>query len=381
MRCFALWWVAAVCFATPAYGVCNFDLAKQQARALLEPVAPKVSGDAVYQQALIFPNGSSELLRAQGDYEFREIPFVLLDVERCSERVVMESRRIVAGQLSPPLGGFLQLVVRKFGAIWNDFNTQSVTGQPNSVAVFDKWIFYSRPGYCYYVPYSPDLDRLFPELNAKGIAHFNYDMEEALTGLLVSGDIQSSDRPMLRKLLPRLFLSESIDPFEFKVANQSEKLRISRQPFVTLGANGKDAYVLKVSTAKAKGPMQIWDRSCEDILYKHKDAGLASDCNSATWGKDSHVGNIAAAALEILIHRDTLALKKFLGKKVTRRTDYYRMLEASYNGGPGHVIKAFKRYGNNWDKPHFAKSGKLSKDSLRLETIDYLLKCDYLAGT
>lgn len=375
-------------FAADGWSACDFKSTKERSLEILKPVRPKVGGKAVYRQALIFPNGSKEKLKKQTDYKHREIPIALQDSGTCKLDWVMESRKVQKNQLTNPLGGYVRLAERAFRAIWNDFNTQFFAA--GRVAILVKWRRFGSKEYLYYVPYSPDLARMFPELNLEGREHFPKDMNEALSGLRERGFLEPDFEPTLRELLPRIFAAESIDPFEFKAADEAARKRLMDQPFVTLGANGDIAYTLKVSSAGAKGPMQVWYKSCKDVRRFYPGAGIAKDCNGASWGSHSHIGNIAAAALEIQMHRRILMKEKFLGPDVVSRPDFKRMLEASYNGGPGHVIKAFRQYGENWDKLHYVKvqsrHGKkkvqitvLSGKSLLGETVDYLLKCDHLA--
>jgi hypothetical protein len=384
-------WHIAVGFmavwAVSAYGTCDFDTLKKQGVLLLQPVQPKVEGSACYRQALRFRGGSEYKLKQQTDFARREIPMVFMDRGQCAATVIIESRTIVGRKLSKPLGGYITLAPRPFGPIWNDFNTQSTTGRPGVVVGLVKWRRYSSPKeeYWFYVPYSPDLVREFPELAEVGKRHLSYDMQEALAGLEARNLVDDDFGRILIELWPRIFRSESIDPYEFKVADDALRLRIADQPFVTLGANGNVAYLLKVSSAGAKGMMQSWGPSCEHIHDLYPAAGLAKDCNGAEWASHEHVGSLAAAGLEL--KDDDLTLARLLDPAVRRRPDYKRMLEASYNGGPGWVVKAYRAYGEDWAKPHYVRrkrngklvrTNRLTKNSLRAETFDYLFKCDYL---
>jgi hypothetical protein len=380
-----IFFAAMVLGATSAFCDCDFKTIREKTFEALQAIEPEVGGKAAYRQVLEFPNGAVEPLPWQSDYETREIPVALADLERCVVGVVMERRKIRNGKLSPPLGDHVRLSERAFlKPIWNDFNTNSVSCDPHLLVTGIRWRFFSRAGSVSYVPYSYDLARIFPELEEEGKRHFSADMDEALAELLRRKLLDAEFERKVHDLLPVIFGSESIDPFEFKAATAEMRQLIMNQPFVTLGANGDNAYVLKVSFANAKGPMQIWDRSCDDIRKAYPQAELARDCVAASWGSHSHVGNIAAAALEIQMHEKVLI--HFLGKRTLKRKDYPKMLEASYNGGPGHVIKAFRKYGGDWQKAHFVvrrvgkgkhrtKVRELSPNSLRAETVDYLSKC------
>lgn len=375
-----------VLFAAEGRASCSFQTLKDQAFRLLAAAEPEVKGRAKYVQVLHSPNGGKEKLPPHYDYSFREIPVAISDVETCSTVLVMESRRISKGKLSEPLGGYIRIADRAFGSIWNDFNTQSTTGNPKRIVLGMKWRFFSMDGDAYYVPYSRDLAAAFPQLSKEGEKHFAADSKRAISEIAGLGLADKDSAKLLRELLRVVFLSESIDPFEFKVSGREERNRLLNQPLITLAANGEKAYVLKVSSAGAKGLMQIWGPSCGDLRKRFPEAQLPSDCNLVP-GVEAHQKNMVAGGLEILMHRQTLI--RFLGPEVEKRADFKRMILASYNGGPGWVIKAYRQHGNDWDKPHFihkkVKHGRkyvqtavLSKNSLRGETIDYLKKCDYI---
>lgn len=374
--------VALLAFAFNSRSDCNFDASLKLAYEEISKTEPLVVGSGKYSQILRFPNGSEEILKSQMDYALREIPVAIMDVADCGVKIALISRTIGGGRLSLPKSEeSVKLAPRAFGPIWNDFNTQfAISGK---VVLLVKWKRFTSADHIYYVPYSEDLHKTFPFLVSEGEKHFEGDIEEALLELRKRGFLDSYKGPPLRKLLKTAFLSESIDPFEFKFNENEAKARISEHPFVTLGANGANAYVHKVSHMGARGPMQIWGPTCSDLRRINKKAELSLDCNGAAWGSHSHIGNIAAAALEFIWHAETIERK--FGPNVRKRNDFARMLLASYNGGPGWVIKAHRDYGENWDKLYTILEGKKGKrtkkvaaNSIRPETSDYLLKCDYL---
>ncbi len=375
MRRFAVLLVFGASLAAANVAACDFEKARQEAQTLLASLPLQVSGREEYVQVLEFPNGDSEPMRPHMDYASREIGFALLEMETCTVRWFKESRQIVRGRLTAPSPGQARLAPRAFKPIWNDFNSQTTTGDPKRVVIGIQWVFFSRSGSIFYVPYSEDFAGAFPSLGEIGRRHFLSDMDESLAFLLNLGMIDSNLERELHAMLPLIFASESIDPFEFKAADMNTRARLMEEPFLILGANGEIAYTLKVSSAGARGPMQVYGKSCDDVHKNFPKAFLAEDCNSGQLGSHNHIANIMAAALEYKLHRATLV--RLLGRGVLRRHDFSRMMMASYNGGPGHVVKAFRAYGENWERAHYVKVGKkkvLSKNSLLLETVDYLFK-------
>lgn len=366
--------LAIAVLVVSAYGApCDFQALRHQAETMLASSIPVVSGSAAYRQVLRFKDGSEEYVPSKKkppseDFEFREIPFAIADAGRCAVETFMESRRIAQGRLTDLLGGQLKLASRAFGPIHNDFNTQTATGDAQKVAILNKWKFYSREGYMLYTPYSADLARLFPTLATEGRLHFERDIAEAEYELRAKGMFTREELAFYRPLVRQIFPAESTDPFEFSMADETGKKRLTEAPYVILGANGDDAYTLKVSSAGAKGPMQIMPSSCRDLRGLYPAMGFSADCSSGAFGSHKHVENVAACYLELKMHRGTLV--RLLGQKITRRADFDRILKASYNGGPGHVVRAFRKgERRHWDKSRYIPS----------ETKQYLQKCDYVA--
>ncbi len=384
--------VTALCaaFAADGSAACDFQSLKAEAVKMLQSVQVKAYGNAAYRQFLVLPDGTREPLPRDEDYRFRQIPLAVANGP-CTADWLMTSRRIRSGRLSPPLGQRVGLAPRNFRPIWNDFNTQFELKEPDAAVILLKWRFYSRKGYVFYVPYSIRLAKMFPELATAGRKHLQADLAEALTGLEARNLLEPGTAELAEELGPLIYSSEGIDPYEFKVADDQLRRILSDQPFVTMGANGNEAYIYKVSSAGAKGPMQIWNRTCRDIRNLYPGAGLDRNCNGADWGSHSHIGNVAAFVLELQMHRDTLV--RLLGESVANRPDFLRMLAASYNGGPGWVVQGYRLYGDAWDKPGAKRVFRKVKIhgkrrtvvrtvrlGLRPETVDYLLKCDFLNG-
>lgn len=249
---------------------------------------------------------------------------------------------------------------------WNSFNTMyEIENRPNLVVVANKYLVSRKylPEQTYltliedgpenkytsmvYAPYSQQIH--WPEVVEEGKDYLNTNIDNAFDELRNSGVMSLAEPNTLlsetisKDLIRNIIMIEHIDPSLLSFADDGGRM-LAERVLVILGANKEWAYRYTGSSAGAYGMAQFILPTYENMVDTYPDSGLIEDYQL---GMADHTNAVKAMALFLDSHK--LFLQKNIHDKKDKKTEITdEMLSATYNGGPGRVISAVNRYGENW---------------------------------
>lgn len=354
---------------------CDMDRVFEDARELIAEIPVEHStGTASYTETSVYRRGTKP--RIGTDFRVRTIPLALINPSTCEIVTTTITRRIERGRVPMALvsndGKFLiALEHRAYGTLWNGFNTPLHVVAPEGwVVVALHWKSRASKNSIVYTPESADLVRAFPDVPTLGREHFRHDEWRAIEMLR---DVPSDAVPGMsvadvhERFFPRLLESivtiEQADDFQLEEYNEG---RVSVNPlnraFTVIGANPEKAFAYTVSSAGARGKMQIMPNTCAGMRRVYASANIPAGCFAEDHG---HPIELATAMLvvdhHLMILRSRLMKKGETPEQFAARADMPMLLRASYNTGPGRVAQAVRAQ-QNW------------QSLLLAETKGYLLK-------
>lgn len=354
---------------------CDIETVFEDARKLVAeiPVEHSIS-TATYTETRVYRRGTEP--RTGSDFRERTIPLALVNPSTCEIVTTTVTRRVERGRLPMALvsgdGKFLvTLEHRAYGTLWNGFNTPfHVIATEGWVVVALHWKSRTNSNSIVYTPESADLVRAFPSIPTLGRKHFQLDEREALATLhnvpsdAVPGmSVADVHERFFPRLLESIVTIEQADDFQLEEYNEG---RVSVNPldraFTVIGANPEKAFAYTVSSAGARGKMQIMPSTCAGMRRVYKSANIPAGCFAEDHG---HPVELATAMLvvdhHLMILRSKLIKKGETPEQFAARADMSMLLRASYNTGPGRVAQSV-RARHNW------------QSLLLAETKGYLLK-------
>jgi hypothetical protein len=193
-----------------------------------------------------------------------------------------------------------------------------------------------------YTPYSAEI--MTEEVIKRGLEVQNSFIEKAYSHL--------RDRRVLSRAFPGrrivevipkqvlrvLLLNEHIDPGEFKSAGLTKPL--AERVLTVIGTNGEKAYAYSVSSAGARGLVQMIPSTYSLLLNKYTAAGLKSNFASAMGDPVN-----AVMAQVLLCDSDWESIRARTDLGADRVGPY---LAAAYNGGVGRVLTLLSHESNDW---------------------------------
>ncbi|MBI2063059.1 MAG: hypothetical protein HYT61_02350 [Candidatus Yanofskybacteria bacterium] len=268
---------------------------------------------------------------------------------------------------------------------WNSFNTfYEIPDHPKLIVVANKYLFpskylaslpeKSKSQYTdiVYAPYSKrlhivetietgkiylekNIDQAFAELETDKVT------SRFLPGTLVTKNIS-------KDLVRNIIVVEHVDPDSFSSATDGGQ-ELSERVLAVIGANQELAYRYTGSPAGASGLAQFIKSTYDNMVSRYPKAKLIKNYNS---GMANHINAIKAMVLFFDSHRKEIADKTTRQDVIKSFGITEEMLAATYNGGPGRVIKSVNKYGLAWlsRQLDFPQTTKI----FRLETLNYLKK-------
>ena len=268
---------------------------------------------------------------------------------------------------------------------WNSFNSDySFPDKQELIVVANKYLFPSKylsglpekTGGQYtdivYVPYSKKLH--LSEIVEAGKKYLEKNIEQAFIEL-EAAKVKSRSLPgalitdgISRDLLRNIMVVEHIDPDGFRSATDGGQ-ELSERVLTIIGANQEYAYRYTGSPAGASGLAQFIQPTYKNMVSKYPEAKMIKDYNA---GMANHSNAVKAMVLFFDSHKKEISNKitrKEIAKPLGISED---MLAATYNGGPGRVVKAVNKLGLAW----FTSQLKLSRANqiMRQETLNYVKK-------
>ncbi len=274
---------------------------------------------------------------------------------------------------------------------WNSFNTfYEVVDRPEMVVVANKYLFPSKylTGLAeksageytdiVYVPYSKQIH--LPEVVELGKNYLEKNINKAFEDLNTLGVRSTTSSAKLitqdisKDFVRNIILVEHVDPDGFEISDDGGR-ELFERALAVIGANQKLAFRYTGSPAGASGLAQFIKPTYLNMVRKYPQAKLIKDYNL---GMADHVNAIKAMVLFFDSHKQEISTK-------TKRQDIVRslgiteeMLAATYNGGPGKVVKSVNKYGTAWFDNQLGL--KASARILRQETISYVKKFEAIKG-
>jgi hypothetical protein len=141
-----------------------------------------------------------------------------------------------------------------------------------------------------------------------------------------------------KQVLRVLLLNEHIDPGEFKSAGLTKPL--AERVLTVIGTNREKAYAYSVSSAGARGLVQMIPSTYSLLLNKYTAAGLKSNFASAMGDPVN-----AVMAQVLLCDSDWESIRARTDLRADRVGPY---LAAAYNGGVGRVLTLLSHESNDW---------------------------------
>ncbi len=268
---------------------------------------------------------------------------------------------------------------------WNSFNTDyAILDRPELVVVANKYLFPSKylsglpektAGQytdIIYVPYSKKLH--LPEIIEAGKAYLEKNIEQAFMEL-ETAKVKSRSLPgtlitegVSKDFLRNIIIVEHVDPDGFRNSIDDGQ-KLSERVLAIIGANQERAYRYTGSPAGASGLAQFIKPTYNNIVAKYLEARLIKNYDT---GMADHTNAIKAMVLFFDSH------KKDIASKITRREIVKplgiteEMLAATYNGGPGRVVRSVNKFGLAWisGQLNLPRTGQI----FRQETISYIKK-------
>jgi|GEM_PF-1465664 len=193
-----------------------------------------------------------------------------------------------------------------------------------------------------YTPYSAEI--MTEEVIKRGIEVQNGFIEKAYSQLRDRG-VLSRAFPGQRivDVIPKdvlrvLLLNEHIDPGEFKSAGLTKPL--AERVLTVIATNRDKAYAYSVSSAGARGLVQMIPSTYALLLNKYSAAGLKSSFASAMGDPVN-----AVMAQVLLCDSDWESIRARTDLRADRVGPY---LAAAYNGGVGRVLTLLAHENNDW---------------------------------
>lgn len=354
---------------------CDYPALFEHARSLVAKIPVEHSqANASYTETRVYRRGTEP--RHGSDFRERTIPLALINTSTCEIVPTTVTRRIERGRVPMALMSndarfLLALEHRAYGTLWNGFNTPLHVVAPEGWIVGAlHWKSYTKGNSIVYTPESADLVRAFPNIPIDGRAHFRHDEQHAITMLrnvpsdAVPGmSVADVHERFFPRLLESIVTIEQADDFQLEEYNEGRALvNPLDRAFTVIGANPEKAFAYTVSSAGARGKMQIMPDTCADMRRLYQEARIPVGCFAEDHG---HPAELAAAMLvvdhHLMILRSRLMRKDETPEQFAARKDMPMLLRASYNTGPGRVAQAVRAQ-NNW------------QSLLLAETKGYLLK-------
>jgi hypothetical protein len=193
-----------------------------------------------------------------------------------------------------------------------------------------------------YTPYSPEIKT--QEIVNLGLKVQTEFINKAYDRLK-SRDVASAVFPAKKvtEVIPKdilriLLLNEHIDPSLFKSASSAKNL--SEQVLTIIATNKEKAYAYSISSAGARGLVQMIPSTYAMLMRKYPLAGLKSDFSS---GMVDPVNAIMAQVLLCDSDWQTISNKKTISKE-----NIGPYLAAAYNGGVGRVMSILQDDEEGW---------------------------------
>lgn len=268
---------------------------------------------------------------------------------------------------------------------WNSFNTYyEITGRPELIIVANKYLFPSkylsglseRSAGQYtdiiYAPYSKKLH--LAEVVEVGKAYLEKNINQAFAEL-ETAKVESRSSPgapitegISKDFIRNIILVEHVDPDGFRNATDGGR-ELSERVLVIIGANQESAYRYTGSPAGASGLAQFIQPTYKSMVSKYPEARLIKGYNA---GMANHANAIKAMVLFFDSHKKEIAGKITRPDIVKSLGITEEMLAATYNGGPGKVVRSVNKFGLAW----FSNQLRLPRASqiFRQETLNYLKK-------
>jgi hypothetical protein len=193
-----------------------------------------------------------------------------------------------------------------------------------------------------YTPYSAEIKT--EEVIAEGIEVKDRLIEKAYARLRDRGvHSQAFAGRRIVDVIPKdvlrvLLLNEHIDPGEFKSASLTKPL--AERVLTVIGTNRDKAYAYSISTAGARGLVQMIPSTYALLVNKYPSAGLRSDFHA---GMGDAVNAVMAQVL--LCDSDWQSIRARSDVPADRIGPY---LAAAYNGGVGRVLRLLADDESDW---------------------------------
>ncbi|MFY9557831.1 MAG: transglycosylase SLT domain-containing protein [Blastocatellia bacterium] len=193
-----------------------------------------------------------------------------------------------------------------------------------------------------YTPYSAEIKT--EDVVKKGIDVKNGFIEKAYSRLRARG-VLSRAFPGRRvvDVIPKdvlrvLLLNEHIDPGEFKSAGLTKPL--AERVLTVIGTNREKAYAYSISSAGARGLVQMIPSTYTLLMNRYSAAGLKADFHSAMADPIN-----AVMAQVLLCDSDWESIRARTDMPAERVGPY---LAAAYNGGVGRVLSVLSNEQTDW---------------------------------
>jgi len=193
-----------------------------------------------------------------------------------------------------------------------------------------------------YTPYSGEIKT--EEVINRGIEVKNGFIDKAYSRLRDRGVLSRAfpGRRVVdvipKEILRVLLLNEHIDPSEFKSAGAAKPL--IERVLTIIGTNRDKAYSYSISSAGARGLVQMMPSTYSLLLSRYTSAGLKSNFAAAV---SDPVNAVMAQVL--LCDSDWESIRSRVDMPVERVGPY---LAAAYNGGVGRVLNALSNDEMDW---------------------------------
>lgn len=193
-----------------------------------------------------------------------------------------------------------------------------------------------------YTPYSAEIKT--EEVIKKGLDVKNGFIEKAYSRLRDRGVLSRAfaGRRIVdvipKDILRVLLLNEHIDPGEFKSAGVTKLL--AERVLTVIGTNRDKAYAYSISSAGARGLVQMIPSTYSLLLNRYPSAGLKGDFHAAMGDPIS-----AVMAQVLLCDSDWESIRARVDLPADRVGPY---LAAAYNGGVGRVLSVLSHDQTDW---------------------------------
>lgn len=273
---------------------------------------------------------------------------------------------------------------------WNSFNSfHEIAGRPDLAIVANKYPLQSgalgtlpeksklKYTDIIYVPYSDALRR--PEIVAAGKKYVDDSVDKAFNQLDVNRVMSVSSPGHLategvtKDFIKNIILVEHIDPVGF-LASDDGGQELSERVLALIGANQGWAYRYTGSPAGASGLAQFIRPTYDAVRARYPAAKLIKDYKL---GMADHVN--AMEAMVLFFDNYRRAITSRLAPSVAAQLGINEeILAATYNGGPGNVVRAIKTGGVAAVSEQFdySRIGKF----FRTETLNYIKKFRSIKG-